>query len=694
VKNIFFILFLLWQYGLQAQICRDNYFATTYTGSSPVSLAQAISNDKNEMVCVGSIQYEKGSQILSDGWVSKYSENGTVLWSKRYTMPPYLFLQLRDVVQSSDDTYMAVGQVSDTLLGQDSKMPETRGVLLHIDKHGNLIKSQILQAEDVTEAQTFFLSIAKAAETGFIISGTTGFKAGLGDTRGFYMRVDLEGRQQWLTRFSSGSFSFPNVFRNAILQADGNKLISGVPVGVYTPVDLKLIKTGYYLFCLDLVTGQRIWDRSFTCPESLNGFFDAGAITHISQLANGDLSFQGFYNDSSLFSAPPLYRKSIQIITGSTGNLKAVQAFYNEKPGSRTVAGYTDGVNNKVLLVDDGQKALLVESDATGTLKALKAFSGMQDGMRAAALIRANDGGNYIFAANRARQNSIHLLKTDAKLVLDCAATPAALVTEDAKENFEVYESNTQAITSGSTQFPLPFVPMFSADYLLQAQVDCQKTCCKNTTDTASALTLCDVVSYQLPDRTVVSYSGTYYVNYKTISGCDSVVFYPVNFSKTPSANLGPDNCLGENDSLVLRAASGYETYNWMGRNTIDSMFTIRQPGVYWVAVSNRCGTNRDSIQIYKECTVPVYMPTAFTPNGDGHNDVFGFPTQNKASLVQLTIYNRWGEVVFYSDNSNRKWDGSYKSKLQPSGTYVYSLVTKTLNGKRLTSHGTVMLIR
>ena len=62
-------------------------------------------------------------------------------------------------------------------------------------------------------------------------------------------------------------------------------------------------------------------------------------------------------------------------------------------------------------------------------------------------------------------------------------------------------------------------------------------------------------------------------------------------------------------------------------------------------------------------------MPNAFTPNGDGKNDLFGPVSFGALTIKEFRIYNRWGELVH---NGNVGWDGTFKGKAQPVGTFIY----------------------
>ncbi len=87
-----------------------------------------------------------------------------------------------------------------------------------------------------------------------------------------------------------------------------------------------------------------------------------------------------------------------------------------------------------------------------------------------------------------------------------------------------------------------------------------------------------------------------------------------------------------------------------------------------------------------------IYFPSAFTPNGDGLNDTFGVIGEG-IEAYQLTVYNRWGEIIFTSKNRNKKWDGSYQGKPVPLGEYNYELIAYGKEFGEVFTTGSVMVI-
>jgi gliding motility-associated-like protein len=155
-----------------------------------------------------------------------------------------------------------------------------------------------------------------------------------------------------------------------------------------------------------------------------------------------------------------------------------------------------------------------------------------------------------------------------------------------------------------------------------------------------------------------------------------------------------PDTCLESAATIRLKATGGYEGYLWNSFATPDSFYLVHSPGNYAVTVENICGAKTDTVHVYDQCVFPIYFPTAFTPNGDFLNDVLKVPWANKNKLRRLSIYNRWGQLVFTTTTPGAGWDGKYKGLPQPTGVYIYFLEMEGLAGQRLDQKGTVTLIR
>jgi len=114
---------------------------------------------------------------------------------------------------------------------------------------------------------------------------------------------------------------------------------------------------------------------------------------------------------------------------------------------------------------------------------------------------------------------------------------------------------------------------------------------------------------------------------------------------------------------------------------------------VYRVTAHKNGNNTIASTSNYAEVIPPIsiFIPNAFTPNGDGINDTFGVKGEGISNYT-LRIFNRWGEEVFTSENPKQQWDGTYRGKPAQSDTYVYKLFASGSSDASRT--GSVTLVR
>ena len=104
------------------------------------------------------------------------------------------------------------------------------------------------------------------------------------------------------------------------------------------------------------------------------------------------------------------------------------------------------------------------------------------------------------------------------------------------------------------------------------------------------------------------------------------------------------------------------------------------------------CGSASDEVQV--KVYDNLYIPIAFTPNGDGKNDKFRILMVDDYNLTHLRIYNMGGQIVFKSDGSNNEWDGLFKGVPQSQGAYIYHLEIQAPFRKKIFRQGTILLVR
>ncbi|MEZ5053992.1 MAG: gliding motility-associated C-terminal domain-containing protein [Chitinophagales bacterium] len=165
-----------------------------------------------------------------------------------------------------------------------------------------------------------------------------------------------------------------------------------------------------------------------------------------------------------------------------------------------------------------------------------------------------------------------------------------------------------------------------------------------------------------------------------------------------PTVNIGADATFC--DSMQLTVGNGnFSSILWNTGDTIPSI-TVLNSGLYSVKVSNSNCSTIDSVQLTKACLYEVEMPTAFSPNGDGLNDFIApLSYRNGIEILDFTIFNRWGEVVFAMNNfipnsMTNGWDGFFKGTPAQVDDYVYVFKAKMPDNTIKSYKGIFSLLR
>jgi len=160
------------------------------------------------------------------------------------------------------------------------------------------------------------------------------------------------------------------------------------------------------------------------------------------------------------------------------------------------------------------------------------------------------------------------------------------------------------------------------------------------------------------------------------------------------SLELGRDTGLCSGEVLLLDATNSNSTYLWQDGSTEPTLM-VEESGSIWVEVSNLCEQKRDSIEVnFVDCDCTVSAPNIFSPNGDGINDELEVFTACDLTSFHFEVYNRWGEVVFESNNISIKWNGRFEEQAAAAGTYFYILKTTDSFGVEKESIGSITLVR
>ena len=162
-------------------------------------------------------------------------------------------------------------------------------------------------------------------------------------------------------------------------------------------------------------------------------------------------------------------------------------------------------------------------------------------------------------------------------------------------------------------------------------------------------------------------------------------------------------------DTIAVKGAphqlqgSGGTSYEWSSPsnmsisnpNTKNPFVTLTNDANFYLKASDAIGCEGlDSVFVKVYNGPKYYVPNAFSPNGDGQNDIFRAIPVGISNTTYFRVFNRYGEILFETNQWLKGWDGTYKGKPQPSGAYVWSVKGKDKDNKIVELQGSVMLVR
>jgi gliding motility-associated-like protein len=187
----------------------------------------------------------------------------------------------------------------------------------------------------------------------------------------------------------------------------------------------------------------------------------------------------------------------------------------------------------------------------------------------------------------------------------------------------------------------------------------------------------------------------------ESAEGCKDTLYRPFSIYDN-KAFAGRDTIAAKSEPVQLNAHGDKDSkYLWSpptglnDPNIENPIATLDYDQTYQLDVWTKEGCDSHSKIFIKRYKGPeLYIPNAFTPNGDGKNDVLKvFPVGIK-SFTFLAIYDRYGELIFKTTDYSQGWDGTHKGKKMDSGTFVAVAQAIDYRGKLLSAKGTVILVR
>lgn len=198
--------------------------------------------------------------------------------------------------------------------------------------------------------------------------------------------------------------------------------------------------------------------------------------------------------------------------------------------------------------------------------------------------------------------------------------------------------------------------------------------------------------------QVVINQKGTYTVRYTSVKGCTSKdTAVNIEGRETPRFQLPNDTSICRGTSFVIVGPEGLDAYQWQDGST-DKDRLVEKDGLYILTgYKNECSYS-DSLVVKMTFCGQFHIPTAFTPNGNGINDLWGAISSAKdedMSEFDLMVFDRDGRVLFHGKKISDRWDGRYKGKMCPPAVYPFTLrALEKFEGIRYQASGTVTIVQ
>lgn len=190
-----------------------------------------------------------------------------------------------------------------------------------------------------------------------------------------------------------------------------------------------------------------------------------------------------------------------------------------------------------------------------------------------------------------------------------------------------------------------------------------------------------------------VKSGGLYWLQIDS-NGCSSRDSILVSMAKTPEIDLGGAQTYCDGDSLIIDLGSAAESYLWHNGSNSPRIMLKDSSFIRVKATTGLCSSSDSAFIQFIDCNCFVYVPSAFTPQGDLLNDRFKPSVLCPNTDYLLQVLNRWGEIVFESNDPLQGWDGTYNGSRVPQEVYAWYLQFRTFSDKSLKQYrGTLQVL-
>ncbi len=184
---------------------------------------------------------------------------------------------------------------------------------------------------------------------------------------------------------------------------------------------------------------------------------------------------------------------------------------------------------------------------------------------------------------------------------------------------------------------------------------------------------------------------STYYVyepgKYNVVAQVGQCIYkdsLQVTFNDSLDLNIGRDTTLCAGEEFILHVKTNANDFTWQD-GSAAMVYSVGDSGIYRVIAHNGCGYDTAAVHISRKvCTCDLILPNAFTPNSDGVNDIFRPLHPCNMTEYRLQIFDRYGKIIFLSNDYSRGWNGTYNGTPAESGTFVWMATYRNTDTKAM----------
>ncbi len=684
--------------------------------------ARFIAKTRDGNILIPGYYYPNNGVYYFMPYLVKCTKEGDILWSKRYySMGIYSsqWYTATRIKELANGDLLMTGQI--VVPGSDDRRELA---VWRLDKNGNLIwgtsYESAIWSNPITGA-TEVTGVQEDANGNIYICGE--LKIFEAPKYAFILKLDGNGGVNWDKNFSSNS-----ALAYGILLLQNDVLL----IGSIGPIPLGPNLNTSVLWRLQLNTGNgttlgtKAWYADFGQQSNLNSF--AFTNTAVAVLDNGQISVHGAANSDfqGLFATKPgtfvhsiiaNFSSDFDFQSGIMLSSRQASNFYNtmttqQSNGRISYTRFADNADFSIENVVFGsiqnnriikERIYQNKTRSSAYVSNLLFFAPDEDVVIQTYWDRVNARGGLEFFSLRDK-DSINICNgkdTSLSFIQPYYMKQTQFSFDSVVSNaFRQTQHNYIGVNNGtlnvSADCTIETAHVFSSPVVA---LDKDSVLCQGTSRELTAgigYTQYDWNNGATGPSVIVSDTGKYRVTVTALNGCtgsDSV--YITRIAAAPSNFLPRDTTICTFEKLTLSTTYPFLNYLWSDQSS-GPQLTVTQPGLYSLNVtdSNQC-VGHDSILItQKQCIEGLFVPNAFTPNGDGRNDVFRAYLSGNITGFRFTIYNRWGSKVFETKTAGQGWDGTFNGTPAATGAFIWYCRYQLDGQPEKIKKGTVMLIR